>query len=70
MLVQALISEATVKRLDIRILVGLARLNQKELYLAYVGSSQHSPTTELFTVIGTNSFWQTSLCANAIEDTS
>lgn len=52
--VEALIPQAAVERLDIGILVGLARFDQPRLYTSFVRSRHHRLAAELLAVVGAN----------------
>ena len=58
-LVQALVTEASVKRFDIGILIGLTWFNQEQLYTSRMSPGQHGPTTEFLAVIRADGFGQT-----------
>jgi len=50
--VQALIAQSAVKRFDIGVLVGLARLDQEQPYTTTMRPRQHRPAAELLAVVG------------------
>ena len=56
--VQAFISETSVERLNISILVRLSGLNQEQLHAALMRPGEHRPTTELFAIVRANGLRQ------------
>ena len=69
MLVQAFVPEATVERLDVRVLVRLARLDQTQLYIVFVRPLQHGSAGELLSVVGPNDLWVTTGQTDSVERT-
>ena len=55
-LVQTFVPEATVERLDVCVLIWLARLDQAQLHAMVVRPLQHGSAGELLAVVGTDDF--------------
>lgn len=55
--IEAFVTESTVERLDISILIRLTWLDKKQLHATPVRPCQHRFTAELFLVVCPNAFW-------------
>lgn len=67
-LVQALIPEPAIERLDVGDLVGFAGFNQEELNATGMRPGQHGPAAELLAVVGSDRLGQATRLGQLIED--
>ena len=56
-LVQVFITQPSVERFDVGILVGLAGLNESHTHAMLVRPGQHRPSTEFLALVGANDLW-------------
>jgi len=66
--IQALVTQPSVERLDVGILVRFAWFNQAQCYVVHMRPGQHGASAELLAVVGTDHLWQTAGDGQPIED--
>jgi|GEM_PF-4777051 len=69
MFIEAFIAKLSVERLDAGVLTWLARLDQAQLYAAFVCLCDHGLATELFSAIAANNHRQAPSDGQAIQNT-
>lgn len=67
-LVQALIPQSSVERLNVGVLIGFARLDQEQPHTTGMRPSHHRLAEELLAVVGADRLWQTVLYGQPVQD--
>jgi hypothetical protein len=66
-LVETLVAESPVERLDVRILVGLPRLNEAQRHATVLRLGQHGASAELLSIIRTQDPRQTAFSGESVK---